>query len=50
MAKSNANIYTKISYINKIIYDKPLTLIQSKSQKEKQLVKKMDEVEQRHVA
>jgi hypothetical protein len=50
MAKSNTDIYTKISYINKIIYDKPLTLIQSQSQKQKQLVKKMDEVEQRHVA
>ncbi len=50
MAKANTEIYTKISYINKIIYDKPLTLIQSKSQKQKQLVKKMDEVESRKIA
>lgn len=39
MALSNRDIYAKISYVNKIIYDKPLTLIQSKRQKEKQLVK-----------
>lgn len=50
MAKSNTEIYTKISYINKIIYDKPLTLIQSKLQKQKQLVKKIDEVECQKVA
>lgn len=50
MAKSNTEIYTKISYINKIIYDKPLSLIQSKSQKQKQLVKKMEEVEYQKVA
>lgn len=50
IAKSNAEIYTKISYINKILYDKPLTLIQSKSQKQKQLVKKMDETECSKVA
>lgn len=42
MAKRNADIYTKISYINKILYDKPLTLIQS--EKQKQLVKKQNEV------
>ena len=42
MAKRNAAIYTKISYINKIMYDKPLTLIQS--EKQKQLVKKPNEV------
>jgi hypothetical protein len=42
MAKRNADIYTKISYINKIMYDKPLTLIQS--EKQKQLVKKQNEV------
>ena len=50
MAKSNTEIYTKMSYINKIIYDKPLTLIQSKSQRQKQLVKKIDEVEHKKVA
>lgn len=42
MAKRNADIYTKISYINKIMYDEPLTLIQSERQK--QLVKKKNEV------
>ena len=42
MAKKNADIYTKISYINKIMYDEPLTLIQSERQK--QLVKKKNEV------
>ena len=42
MAKRNADIYKKISYINKIMYDQPLTLIQS--EKQKQLVKKPNEV------
>ena len=42
MAKRNADIYKKISYINKIMYDQPLTLIQS--EKQKQLVKKKNEV------
>ncbi len=42
MAQKNAEIYKKISYINKIMYDKPLTLIQSEHQK--QLVKKQNEV------
>ena len=41
MAKDNTEVYTKISYINKVLYDKPLTLIQSKS-KAKQLIKKKD--------
>lgn len=44
MAKSNADIYTKISYINKILYDRPLSLIQSERQK--QLVKTKEEHEQ----
>ena len=39
MALSNRDIYSKLSIINKTIYDKPLTLIQSKKQKQKQLVK-----------
>lgn len=39
MALANQNIYAKISYINRLIYDRPLSLIQSKSQKQKQLVK-----------
>lgn len=50
IAKSNTEIYAKISYINKIIYDKPLALIQSKRQAQKMLVKKMDEVECKKVA
>lgn len=50
IAKSNTEIYTKISYINKIIYDKPLALIHSKKQAQKQLVKKIDEVESQKVA
>lgn len=32
MAKSNTDIYTKISYINKIIYDKPLVLTKRSSE------------------
>ena len=39
MALSNRDVYAKISYINKMIYDKPLTLIQSTKQKHKQLIK-----------
>lgn len=50
IAKSNAEIYTKISYINRLLYNKPFTLIQSKSQKQKQLVKKKDEMECKKVA
>lgn len=43
MALSNRDIYAKLSTVNKIIYDKPLTLIQSKRQKQKQLVKSIGE-------
>lgn len=43
MALSNRDIYAKLSTINKLVYDKPLTLIQSKRQKQKQLVKSMGE-------
>lgn len=39
MALRNRDIYSKLSTINKMVYDKPLTLIQSKRQKQKQLVK-----------
>lgn len=42
MAQGNAKIYSKISRINKIMYDEPLTLIQSERQK--QLYKKPNEV------
>ena len=44
-AKSNTEIYTKISYINKIIYDKPLSLIHPSAEDQKQLIKKKDEKE-----
>lgn len=43
MALRNRDIYSKLSAINKIVYDKPLTLIQSKRQKQKQLVKAIGE-------
>lgn len=43
MAKRNADIYKKISKINRIMYDEPLALIQSERQK--QLVKQQHEVE-----
>lgn len=45
MAKSNRDIYTRISYINKVLYDKPLTLIQAKKQVPKRLVKKMEDID-----
>lgn len=45
IAKSNTDIYTKISYIHKIIYDKPLTLNRAKSSEVKKLIKKKDEIE-----
>lgn len=49
MAKSNTDIYTKISYINKILYDTPLTFSRGDS-RQKQFVKKMDESEFKRVA
>ena len=50
MAKTNTEIYTKISYINKIIYDQPLTLIRSKTEDPKKLVKKKDENDYKQAA
>ena len=44
MAKGNADTYTKLSYIHKIIYNKPFALIRAKTDA-KQLIKKKDEVE-----
>ena len=44
MAKSNSEIYTRLSYISQIIYGKPLALIQT-PKKSKQYVKKMDDGE-----
>lgn len=42
MAKSNTEIYTKISYVNKVIYDKPLVLHKSGNVGQKTLIKKKD--------
>ena len=50
MAKSNADIYTKISYISKIVYDKPLALSHSSSSKQKQYIKRMEDGEYPKVA
>jgi len=50
MAKSNTEIYTKMSYISKILYDKPLVLYQSNKSSSKKLVKKKEEGEYRNVA
>lgn len=50
MAQTNRDIYSKISYINKIIYDKPLALIKSQKQKQKQLIKVKEESEYKNVA
>lgn len=50
MAKSNAEVYTKLSYVNKIVYDKPLTLHQTKKSDQKRLIKKKEEGEYRNVA
>ncbi len=43
IAKSNTDIYMKLSYVSSIFYNKPLTLFQ-KREKAKQLVKTRDEV------
>ena len=50
MAKGNADIYTKISYVHKIIYNKPFALIRAKQSDAKQLVKKIDEVDHQQAA
>lgn len=39
MACDNRNVYSKLSYVNKLINDKPLDLIQSQRQRQKQFVK-----------
>lgn len=49
-AQSNRDIYSKISYINQIIYKKPLSLIKSSKEKQKQLVKVKEESEYKNVA
>lgn len=40
MAEENRDIYAKMTYVSKLVYGKPLDLIQSESQKNRQLVKK----------
>ncbi len=44
MALENRDIYAKLSYVNRLVTDKPLVLIQSKRQKQKQLVKSMSSI------
>lgn len=39
MAQDNRDVYSKLSIVNKLVNDKPLDLICSKKQREKQLVK-----------
>ena len=46
MAINNTEIFTRLSYIHKLLYGKPLVIIQS-NQKPKQLYKKKDEVEKK---
>ena len=50
MAKSNADIYTKLSYTHKVIYNKPFALIRAKQSDAKQLIKKKDEFEYQQVS
>ena len=45
MAKTNTEIYTKISYINKIIHNQPLTLIRARKEDVKKLVKRKEDNE-----
>lgn len=50
IAKSNKQVYSKISLVNQLIYDRPLELIRSSSSKNKQLVKKQNEVREQDAA
>ena len=50
MALSNKELYRKMSYVSKLIYNEPLSLIKSNKQKEKQLIKKNSESEKLKVA
>ncbi len=50
MALTNKEIYSKLSYINRLLYNRPYTLIQSKKQRERQLVKVKAESELKKVA
>ena len=53
-AKANTNIYTKLSYLSQMLYDKPLTLSQKSNQDSKDgikvLQKTIDEVEHNRAA
>ena len=49
IALDNRDIYAKMSYVNNLVYGKPLTLIGSQAQKNRQLVK-IDEREKKEVA
>lgn len=40
MAEENRDLYAKMSYVSKLVYGKSLDLIQSESQKNRQLIKK----------
>ena len=44
MAINNTEIFTRLSYVHKLVYGKPLVIVQS-NQKPKQLYKRVDEVE-----
>lgn len=50
MALSNKELYRKMSYISKLIYNEPLSLIKSNKQKEKQLIKTSAESEKNKIA
>ena len=50
MAKSNTDLYTKISYVNKIIYDRPLVLHKSRDIGQKTLIKKKDNYDYQQAA
>lgn len=50
MAKSNTDLYTKISYVNKVIYDRPLVLYRSGKVGQKTLIKKKDNYDYQQAA
>ena len=50
MAKSNTDLYTKISYVNKVIYDRPLVLHRSGKVSQKTLIKKKDNYDYQQAA
>ena len=50
MAKTNAEIYAKISYISKLVYDETLVLHHTPETNQKQFVKRMEENDYKKVA